>query len=152
MAIQVSGTTVIDNSRNLTNILGANIDGRLEIQDVAEKAQTFTGTSGTVTFNMDDFAVFRCTANQSGNRTVNLTTTMDVGQSMTAALILPMGGTAYYVTTVQVNGTTSGVTTRWVGGAPTEGTASAYDVYSFTVIETSTNNYLVLASLTAYEA
>ena len=152
MAIQVSGTTVIDNSRNLTNIVGANLDGRLAIKDVEEFANTTTGTSGTIVFNLDGYAVLRATNAQTANRTMNLQVTMDVGDCVTCAYITPMGGTAYYINSVQVNGTTSGVTTRWSGGAPTEGTASAYNVYSFTVIETSTNNYIVLASLTAYEA
>jgi hypothetical protein len=152
MAIQVSGTTVIDNSRNLTNVVGATLTGRLSIRDVEEFCDLPSSTSGTLNVNLDSHAVARCTSNQTGNRTVNLQVTMDTGESVTAAVIMPMGGTPYYVNSVQVNGTTSGVTTRWVGGAPTEGTASAFNVYSFTIFETSTNNYLVLALLTAYEA
>jgi hypothetical protein len=153
MAIQVSGTTVVDNSRNLTNIVGATLTGRMAIRDVEEYVTTSTSTSGTINFNLDNQAVVRMTANQTGNRTVNLQVTMEQStDAVTGALVLPMGGSAYYVNSVQVNGTTSGVTTRWVGGAPTEGTASAYNVYSFTIFETTTNNYLVLASLTAYES
>jgi hypothetical protein len=152
MAIQVSGTTVVDNSRNLENIVNADIGGRLNILDVAEGVNVDSSTSGTLTANLNSYAVVRCSSNQTANRTINLTPAMDVSNSMTCAVIMPMGGTAYYINSVQVNGTTSGVTTRWVGGAPTEGTANAYDVYSFTVIETSTSNYLVLASLAAFEA
>ena len=152
MAIQVSGTTVVDNSRNLTNIVGADINGRLQINDVAETVNTATSTSGTVNFDLDDYALIFGTVNQTANRTLNIQTTMDVNQSMTGALMLPMGGTAYYINSIQVNGTTSGVTTRWVGGAPTEGTALSINVYSFTVIETASNTYTVLASLTAFEA
>jgi hypothetical protein len=151
MAIQVSGTTVVDNSRNLTNIVGADIDGRLQIKDVAENIVTGTSTSGTINFNLDDYAIIWNSSNQAANRTLNIQTTMDVNQSMTGACILPMGGTAYYINSIQVNGTTSGVTTKWVGGAPSEGTASAINVYSFTVVETATNTYTVLASLTAFE-
>jgi hypothetical protein len=152
MAIQVSGTTVVDNSRNLTNIVSATMTGRLSIRDVEEYVTTSSSTSGTINFNLDDQAVIRMTANQTANRTVNLQVTMDTTDCVTGALVLPMGTTAYYVNSVQVNGTTSGVTTRWVGGAPTEGTSSAYNSYTFTIFETSANNYLVLASLAAYEA
>ena len=152
MAIQVSGTTVVDNSRNLTNIVGATMTGRLSIRDVEEYVATTSSTSGTLNFDLNAAAVLRATANQTANRTVNLQPTMDTSDVMTCAVVLPMGGSAYYLNSVQVNGTTSGVTTRWVGGAPSEGTASAYNVYSFTIFETSTNNYLVLASVTAYES
>lgn len=151
MAIQVSGTTVIDNSRNLTNVGSADITGRLKINDVEEFTQTSSSTSGTINFNLDDQAVLRLTNNQAANRTINLQPTMDAGTSMTCAVIWPNGGTAYYANTVQVNGTSSGVDIKWVGGGPSEGTASAWDVYSFTIFETSANTYTILASLTAFE-
>jgi hypothetical protein len=152
MAIQVSGTTVVDNSRNLTNIAAADIAGRLSIQDVSEGVTTSSSTSGTINFNLDDQAVIRMTADQTANRTVNLQVTMDTTDCVTGALVLPMGATAYYVNTIQVNGTTSGVTVRTVGGAISEGTAVAYNVYSFTIFETSANNYLVLVSKADFEA
>ena len=152
MAIQVSGTTVVDNSRNLTNIAAADIAGRLSIQDVSEGVTTSSSTSGTINFNLDDQAVIRMTADQTANRTVNLQVTMDTTDCVTGALVLPMGNTAYYVNTIQVNGTTSGVTVRTVGGAFSEGTPTAYNVYSFTIFETSANNYLVLVSKADFEA
>jgi hypothetical protein len=152
MAIQVSGTTVVDNSRNLTNIVGADIAGRLSIQDVSEGVTTSSSGSGTINFNLDAQAVIRMTVDQSANRTVNLQVTMDTTDCVTGALVLPMAGTAYYVNSIQVNGTTSGVSVRTVGGAISEGTPNAFNVYSFTIFETSANNYLVLVSKADFEA
>jgi len=152
MAIQVSGTTVVDNSRNLTNIVGADISGRLQIKDVAEGTYTTADRSGTIGLNNNTNAILRATSSMNGNFVLNIVTDMDVNDSCTCAFIAPMSSTAYYCTSLQVNGTTSGVSTRWIGGAPTEGTANADNVYTFTVIETSTNNYLVLATLSAFEA
>jgi hypothetical protein len=61
------------------------------------------------------------------------------------------GTTAYYNTTVQVDGTTSGVTTRWQGGAaPTAGNPSGVDVYSYTIIKTAAATFTVLASQTRF--
>lgn len=151
MAIQVSGTTVVDNSRNLTNVVGADISGRLSIRDVEELVSVSSSTSGTATLNLDSHAILRLSAVQTANRTLNITVTQDVNTAVTGAVVSPMGGTAYYFNTIQVNGTTSGVTVNWIGGAPTEGIASSNNVYSFTLFETSANNYLVLASLTAFE-
>ena len=61
------------------------------------------------------------------------------------------GGTAYYNNVVQVDGTTTGVTTRWQGGAaPTSGNASSIDVYTYTIIKTGSATFTVLASQTRY--
>jgi len=52
---------------------------------------------------------------------------------------------------VQVDGTTSGVTTRWQGGtAPTAGNASGVDVYSYTIIKTANATFSVFASQTRF--
>ena len=61
------------------------------------------------------------------------------------------GATPYYATSIQVDGTTSGVTTEWQGGtAPSAGNASSIDVYTFTVVKTGNATYVVLAALTRF--
>lgn len=79
-------------------------------------------------------------------------TAMAVGQVTTLAMLVTQGSTAYYNTAVGVDGTTTGVTTYWQGGAPpTAGFASGIDVYSYTIIKTSSApTYTVLASLTQF--
>jgi hypothetical protein len=67
------------------------------------------------------------------------------------AFLATNGGTAFYNTAVQVDGTTSGVTTRWQGGtAPTSGNASSVDVYVYTVIKTGSATFSVFASQTRF--
>jgi hypothetical protein len=52
---------------------------------------------------------------------------------------------------VQVDGTVTGVTTKWQGGtAPTSGDANSVDVYQYTVIKTGAATFTVLASVTKY--
>ena len=143
--------------------------------------QTFTGTAstfGTVllntaeTFNifniappsttnyyLRDGSVQYYTANATNGFVVNLAfsaaTTMNsalaVGQSTTCTLITTQSATAYFASSIQVDGTTSGITTRWVGGAPTAGNASGFDVYRFAIIKTAASTYTVLASLSQYK-
>lgn len=80
-----------------------------------------------------------------------LDTVMSVGQTMTMAILSTNGGTAYYPTSVQINGSTSGVTTKWQGGtAPTSGNASSIDVYTYTIIKTASATFTVLASQTKF--
>jgi len=67
-------------------------------------------------------------------------------------LLMTQGTTAFYVNVVQVDGTTTGVTTYWQGGTtPTAGNPSGVDVYTFTIIKlTATPTYTVLASQTKF--
>jgi hypothetical protein len=55
---------------------------------------------------------------------------------------------AYYISAVQVDGTTSGVTTKWSGGtAAASGNLSSSDAYSFTIVKTAaTPTYTVYAA------
>jgi len=99
------------------------------------------------------------TSNAANNFIVNIAfsagTTMNaalaIGQVETAALITTQNATAYYGTAVYVDGTATGVTTKWIGGAPTAGNASGLDTYRFAVIKTASATYTVLASLTQYK-
>jgi hypothetical protein len=66
-------------------------------------------------------------------------------QTMTATFPVP------YCSTVQVDGTTTGVTTIWQGGsAPTAGTASSKNSYTFTVMRTGSTSYTVLAGVVTF--
>ena len=73
-----------------------------------------------------------------------------VGHVVTISIVINNGATAYYCTSVKIDGTT--VTPKWSGGtAPTAGTASSHDIYSFSIIKTATTpTYLVIANFGAY--
>jgi hypothetical protein len=68
------------------------------------------------------------------------------------AFLVTQGATAYYNSAVQLDGTTSGVTTRWLGGAPTAGNASGIDSYRYLIIKTGDAAFTVLASVTQFKA
>jgi len=74
---------------------------------------------------------------------------MDTGESITIAHLVPQGGSAYYNSAVQIDG--SSVTPEWQGGAaPTGGNASSIDVYSYTIIKTGDATFTALASQTQF--
>jgi hypothetical protein len=77
---------------------------------------------------------------------------MAVGESLTCAFLVTQGATPYYNSAVQIDGTVTGVTTKWQGGAaPTFGNASNIDVYTYTIIKTAaTPTYTVFASQTQF--
>jgi hypothetical protein len=141
--INVTGTAVTD---------GVTVDGTLDIEEVYEKVTTATSTTGTITFDTTAQGVEFYTANQTANRTINFSNVnanLAIGQSITSAILLAQGTTAYYLNAYQVDGST--ITPKWSGGtAPTAGNASGIDSYSFTIIKTANATFTVLASQSQY--
>ena len=89
--------------------------------------------------------------NVRGSSTTSLNSILATGDSITVAFLATQGSTAYYQTSLQVDGTTSGVTVEWQGGtAPAAGNASSIDVYLFNIIKTASATYTVLASQTKF--
>jgi hypothetical protein len=130
------------------------------LNDVAE-VTTVSGVSitGTLTIDVTTSSVNYYQGNATGNWATNirassgtsLNTIMSIGQSVTVVAMVTQGGTAYYNTSVQIDGTTSGVTTKWQGGtAPSSGNASSIDVYSYTVIKTASATFTVFAVQTKF--
>jgi len=131
------------------------------LNDAAEVATvSATAATGTINYDITTQSVLYYTSNASANWTVNfrassgtsLNTLMSTGQSMTVAFLVTQGATAYYNSVVQVDGTATGVTTRWFGGAPTAGNASGIDSYRFLILKTGSATFTVLASNTQFKA
>jgi hypothetical protein len=131
------------------------------LNDAAEVATvSATAATGTINYDVTTQSVQYYTSNASANWTVNfrassgtsLNTAMTTGQSVTVAFLVTQGATAYYNNVVQVDGTTSGVTTVWLGGAPTAGNASGIDSYRYLIIKTGSATFTVLASNTQFKA
>jgi hypothetical protein len=119
-----------------------------------------TAATGTINYDYRTQAVLYYTTDASGNFVVNvrgdgsttLSSLMDIADSVTVVFSVTNGATAYYNTAVQIDGTATGVTTRWQGGtAPTAGNASSVDVYTYNITKLSaTPTYSVLASQTKF--
>lgn len=176
----VTGTLAIANGGTGANTLaGANI-AVTTAASTFTATQTFTGTTATAaiktnnitelanivagapaatqTFYINSGAVQYYTSNAANNWAINIAfssgTTMNaamaVGDSISLTMLTTQSATAYYNSSVQVDGTTSGVTTKWQGSAPTSGNASALDIYTYVVIKTASATYTVLASQTKF--
>jgi hypothetical protein len=149
--------TNIDMNLTPKGIGRVTLNGNGKIQGVAEKVQVNGTFTSNINIDTNTQAVRLDTADASANFTVNLRgdgsnsldASMDIGESVTVAYVSKQGGTAYYNTTVQVDGTT--VTPVWQGGsAPTGGNTTSNDVYSFTAIKTASSTFTVLASQTQF--
>jgi hypothetical protein len=117
-----------------------------------------TAATGTINFDAVTSSMLYYTSNSTANWTLNvrgnsgttLNSILPVGSSLTIVFMVTNGTTAYYQTGFQIDGASQ--TLRWQGGsAPTEGTASAIDVYSFSITKTAaTPAYVVLASVAGF--
>lgn len=128
--------------------------------DVAETANVIVGSAGgNVTCDLTNQSLIFFTANASSNWTINfrgsanvtLNNLLPTGRSITTACLVTNGATPYFNTNVQVDGSSTGVTTRWQGGnAPSAGNAAGVDVYTYSIIKTDNAAFSIFASLTRF--
>lgn len=118
---------------------------------------TGTGFAGYTYYVTTNGAIQYSTANATSNGTVNISSTsgqtlnalMTTGQAVTIVLLITNGGTAYYPTAWQVDG--SAVTPKWFGGtAPGTGNVNSVDAYTATIIKTGNAAFTILASQIKY--
>jgi hypothetical protein len=158
----VAGSETLTN-KTLTsaNLTAPVITGTASIWQMMENvAVSATAATGTVNYDLlSNGAVTYYTANATGNWTLNLrgnsgttlNSIMSTGTSLTIAFLVTNGGSAFYQTGFQIDGTTSGVTLEWQNGAaPASGNINGIDAYSITVIKTGSATYTVLASQTRF--
>lgn len=118
---------------------------------------TVSASAPTATLNyyIQSGAVSYFTANSTNNFTwniaaandVSLNTWLSTGHSVTIALLITNGSTAYYPNAFSIDGTS--VTPKYVGGnAFTSGNANAIDFYNMTIIKTASATYTVFISQT----
>lgn len=120
---------------------------------------TFVTAAATGTLNYDAItsSVVYYTSNATGNWTLNLrgnaTTTfnnfLQSNQTVTLAMLVTQGGSAFYNNALTIDGVS--VTPKWQGGtAPTAGNASSIDIYTYTIIKSASATYYVFASQTKF--
>jgi hypothetical protein len=135
------------------------INGTLRVYEIIETATISAGILTATTQNIDlgDNNVYYFTSPAQGNWTLNfrsnasqtLNDFLNVGESMTVAVMTTQGPTAYYNSTVQIDGINQ--TVKYYGGVPiTSGNANGIDMYTYVIIKTASNTYTVLYSQSQY--
>ena len=156
--ITTTGTANVGNINITGNLLA---QGNVTVQRAFEVfTPNATGSTGTVDFdvltqsiiNKTANATANCTVNIRGNSSVTLDTMLPTNNSVTVAYLNKVGGTAYIVNAVTIDGTS--VTPQYVTGAtPTTGTrlTNCTQSYTYTLLKTAANTYTVLGSFTEYQ-
>lgn len=162
-ALDTSVAATLANAQTFTgtkSFTGSATALAMKITDAAEPATiSATAATGTINFDITTQSILHYTTNASANFTINLrgnasntlNSLMAIGDVVTVTFLNTNGATAYFNNVVQVDGTTTGVTTRWQGGsAPAAGNASSIDVYTYSIIKTANATFTVLASQTRF--
>ena len=85
--------------------------------------------------------------------TTGINTDMGIGDSVAVTLITVAGNTSHFVSSVAIDGRTTGISTYWVGGStPTAGGGSNVDIYTFNILKTADNTFTVVANQTLTSA
>ena len=154
-------TTTIDTA--VTDVDSLDVDGNINVgaglsaygYKIEEGAYGTTALNGLFNLNLTDGHVQEFNAATSGNYvpnfrispSVSLGSKMGVGD-VTAATIIVQSSSHYCLNQFRIDGAQTGITTSWVGGsAPTAANGSGYDIYSFTIMKTSTTpTYHIIAN------
>ena len=151
----------IDTSRNIgVGLTPISNNGILQLGSYAsikELIETATITaaapSATTNFDVISQGVQYYTSNTTTNFTLNirgdsstpLNTIMQTGQSVTIALLVINGSTAYYPNVFQIDGTQ--ITPKYANGSTiATGNTNSIDIYSITIIKTMTSTFTTLVS------
>lgn len=110
--------------------------------------------TGTVHLDITTASVFMLTSNAAGNWVFNirgdavnsLNSIMATGQTLCLAVEVPQGATAYYCTSITIDGAAPAATKWSNGGAPASGNVSGVDIYAIRITKTGGATFQVRAS------
>lgn len=143
----------------LQTFSGASTNAALKLINALEDGVvSATAATGTIAYDVTTQTALYYTSSAAANWVVNfrgssgttLDTVMSTGDFLGTAFAVTQGATAYYNTSVQVDGTAVGVTTKWLGGAPTAGIVSSVNIYSYVIVKTGSATFTVFASVAVY--
>lgn len=149
----LTSTTLTSPVINTATISGGSADSVYLISPSEKITISATAATGTINFDCVTQAIVYYTTDASANFTLNfrgnesntLNSIMSSGESLSVVFLNTNGATARYPNAFQVDG--ASVTPKWSGGtAPSSGSASAIDAYSFSIIKTANATFTVLAS------
>jgi hypothetical protein len=123
------------------------LSGTVDIQEMREQIVDVTLASNVGTLDWTAGNIYYIGTAPTANMTLNVTNIPDdSAKAMTINVIVTQGSTGYAPTTLQIAGTNQ--TIKWAGGATPIGTSGAgkLDIFTFTLLRTSANVWLVLGS------
>lgn len=158
----IAGTVTTNAQPNITSVgtlTSFATTGTSTVQQIKEKVTpNATGATGTVNFDILTSAIILQTTNATANFTLNFrgnsTTTFNsvanTNESVTCSYVNKNGATAYVPTSITIDG--SAPTVVWASNTANAGlgTVNGYDMYTFNLVKTAANTYVVFSSRTGF--
>ena len=102
-------------------------------------------TNGNFHFNSANLGGTGTTLNIMSTAGINSTT--KVNQVLNVTAVTAVNATTAFVNKVTIDGKATGITTHWVGGSvPSDGGGSGVDTYSFNILKTGSETYIIVAN------
>ena len=156
--IAAAGTSVANTFTAAQTFNGTSSTKAMNVLNIAEATYIVAGApTSTTNFYINNGSVQYYVSSNTTNFTLNfafssgtsLNTAMATNDCLSVSLLVSNGSTAYYPTAFQVDG--SAVTVKWQNGvAPSVGSASAIDSYTFAIIKTGSAAYTIIGSQTKF--
>jgi hypothetical protein len=143
-AITASGEV---SATSFTTTGGMTVSGTTDIQEMREQIVDVTLSSNVGTLDWTAGNIYYIAAAPTANMTFNATNVPTTSaKAMTINVMVTQGSTGYIPTTFQIAGTNQ--TIRWPQGLAPVATngASKIDIYTFTLLRTSSGSWIVLGS------
>lgn len=156
--VTLTGTQTLTN-KTLTSPTINNAVTSYPILKSPEERLTISATAAATTVHFDALTqgVLYYTSNATANWAFNVrgdsgttfNSILTTGDSMTVVFLVTNGATAYYASSLTIDGTS--VTPKYITGtAFSGGNASSIDSYVYTIIKTGSATFTVLASQTKF--
>jgi hypothetical protein len=120
-------------------------------------ALTNTAATGSLNFDVAtqtimlyNTATGNFSINIRGDASTPLNSVLAVGESLGLCLLVPNGSTAYYLTSLSIDGVNQTGRKHQSGIYVTAGNPNSTDMYNIFIIKTAANTYQVYLSLTKY--
>ena len=143
----VTASGMITANGGLTASTAVSLSGTVDIQELREQVVDVTLASNVGTLDWTAGNIYYIANAPTAGMTFNATNVpTDSSKAMTVNVLVVQGATGYLPTTFQIAGTNQ--TIKWATGVAPTPTSSAgkIDIFTFTLIRTSANTWIVLGS------
>ena len=126
-------------------VAGTMVEGMSSTTTAYNTSGDLNITNGNFHFNSANLGGTGTTLNIMSTAGINTTT--KVNQVLNVTAVTAVNATTAFVNKVTIDGKATGITTHWVGGSvPSDGGGSGVDTYSFNILKTGSETYIIVAN------
>ena len=126
-------------------VAGTMVEGMSSTTTAYNTSGDLNITNGNFHFNSANLGGTGTTLNIMSTTGIN--TTVNVNEVLNVTAVTAVNASTAFVNKVTIDGKATGITTHWVGGSvPSDGGGSGVDTYSFNILKTGSETYIIVAN------